>query len=212
GSLFLDEISGLSPSLQQKLLRVLQEKEFEPLGSDKTTKVDVRILAATNRDLAELTRAGKFQEDLFYRLNVIPVRVPPLRERTEDVPLLARSFLTRFSTKLGKPFRDLSPDALGRLAGYRWPGNVRELENAVERAVALGSGPTVLPEDLCDLGEARRSGPSLPTLDLHENLGWITRQTIMRSLEKVNGRKKDAAALLGISQRALSYYLRKYQI
>jgi DNA-binding NtrC family response regulator len=212
GSLFLDEISGLSPSLQQKLLRVLQEKEFEPLGSDRTTKVDVRILAATNRDLAELTRAGEFQEDLFYRLNVIPVRVPPLRERTEDIPLLARSFLARFSTKLGKSFRDISPEALGRLAAYDWPGNVRELENAVERAVALGSGPTVLPEDLCDLGEGNRSGPSLPTLDLHENLGWITRQTIMRSLEKVNGRKKDAAALLGISQRALSYYLRKYQI
>ena len=101
---------------------------------------------------------------------------------------------------------------MGRLASYDWPGNVRELENAVERAVALGSGPSVLPEDLCDLGEGTPSGPHLPTLDLHENLGWITRQTILRSLEKVNGRKKEAAALLGISQRALSYYLRKYQI
>lgn len=212
GSLFLDEISGLSSSLQQKLLRVLQEKEFEPLGSEKTTKVDVRILAATNRDLAELTRSGQFQEDLFYRLNVIPVRVRPLRERREDIPLLARSFLARFSKKLGKPFRDFSPEALGRLASYDWPGNVRELENAVERAVALGSGPSVLPEDLCDLGEGTPSGPHLPTLDLHENLGWITRQTILRSLEKVNGRKKEAATLLGISQRALSYYLRKYQI
>lgn len=212
GSLFLDEISGLSPSLQQKLLRVLQEKDLEPLGSEKTVKVDVRILAATNRDLSELTRKGQFQEDLFYRLNVIPVRVPPLRERREDIPLLAASFLARYSDKLGKSFRDFSPETLGRLASYDWPGNVRELENAVERAVALGSGPDVLPEDLCNLGEGRRSGPELPTLDLHENLGWITRQTILRSLEKVNGRKKDAAALLGISQRALSYYLRKYEI
>ncbi len=212
GSLFLVEISGLSSSLQQKLLRVLQEKEFEPLGSEKTIKVDVRILAATNRDLAELTKSGQFQEDLFYRLNVIPVRVRPLRERREDIPLLARSFLASFSKKLGKPFRDFSPEALGRLASCDWPGNVRELENAVERAVALGSGPSVLPEDLSDLGAGTPSGPHLPTLDLHENLGWITRQTILRSLEKVNGRKKEAAALLGISQRALSYYLRKYQI
>ena len=212
GSLFLDEISGLSASLQQKLLRVLQEKEFEPLGSERTTKVDVRILAATNRDLSELTGSGEFQEDLFYRLNVIPVRVPSLRERHEDITLLAQSFLARFSKKLGKPFRDFSPEAMGRLAGHDWPGNVRELENAVERAVALGSGPTVQDEDLRDLGEGSPAKPPLPTLDLHENLGWITRQTILRSLEKVNGRKKEAAALLGISQRALSYYLRKYQI
>jgi DNA-binding NtrC family response regulator len=137
GSLFLDEISGLSSSLQQKLLRVLQEKEFEPLGSEKTIKVDVRILAATNRDLAELTKSGQFQEDLFYRLNVIPVRVRPLRERREDIPLLARSFLASFSKKLGKPFRDFSPEALGRLASYDWPGNVRELENAINRGILL---------------------------------------------------------------------------
>ena len=212
GSLFLDEISALNGSLQQKLLRVLQEREFEPLGSERTTKVDVRILAATNRDLTELTKIGQFQEDLFYRLNVIPVRVPSLRERREDIPLLARTFLSRFTRKLGKPVGDFSPEALDRLVAYDWPGNVRALENAVERAVALGSGANVLPEDLRDLGQGLSPGPHLPTLDLHQNLGWITRQTILRSLERVNGRKKDAAALLGISQRALSYYLRKYQL
>jgi transcriptional regulator with GAF, ATPase, and Fis domain len=212
GSLFLDEISGLSSPLQQKLLRVLQEREFEPLGSERTTKVDVRILAATNRDLSELTRNGDFQEDLYYRLNVIPVDVPPLRERREDIPLLAETFLERFSTKLRKPFRDFSQEAIEALIGYDWPGNVRELENAVERAVALGSGPSVGSEYFADLNQGLSHGPRLPTLDLHENLGWITRQTIRRSLEKVNGRKKDAAALLGISQRALSYYLRKYQL
>jgi DNA-binding NtrC family response regulator len=212
GSLFLDEVSGLSAPLQQKLLRVLQEREFEPLGSERTTKVDVRILAATNRDLSELTKNGHFQEDLYYRLNVIPVPVPPLRGRREDIPLLAESFLTRFSEKLRKPFRGFSPEAMDRLVGYHWPGNVRELENAVERAVALGPGPSVLAENLRDLGEGLPPALPLSTLDLHENLGWITRQTISRSLEKVKGRKKDAAALLGISQRALSYYLRKYRI
>ena len=212
GSLFLDEISGLSSSLQQKLLRVLQEREFEPLGSERTIKVDVRILAATNRDLSELTRNGDFQEDLYYRLNVIPVSVPPLRERREDILLLAETFLERFSTKLRKPFRDFSPETMEILMGYDWPGNVRELENAVERAVALGSGPSVGSEHFGDLKRGPSPGPPLPTLDLHENLGRITRQTILRSLEKVNGRKKDAAALLGISQRALSYYLRKHHL
>ena len=212
GSLFLDEISGLSSSLQQKLLRVLQEREFEPLGSERTTKVDVRILAATNRDLSELTRNGDFQEDLYYRLNVIPINVPALRERREDISLLAEAFLERFSTKLRKSFRGFSAEALSTLLAYDWPGNVRELENAVERAVALGSGPSVGSDSFADLNQGLSHGPPLPTLDLHENLGWITRQTIRRSLEKVNGRKKDAAALLGISQRALSYYLRKYQL
>ena len=212
GSLFLDEISGLSSSLQQKLLRVLQEREFEPLGSERTTKVDVRILAATNRDLSALTRNRDFQEDLYYRLNVIPVSVPPLRERREDIPLLAETFLERFSTKLRKPFHDFSPEAMGILMGYDWPGNVRELENAVERAVALGSGPSVGSEHFGDLKQGPPPGPPLATLDLHENLGRITRQTILQSLEKVNGRKKDAAALLGISQRALSYYLRKHHL
>ncbi len=212
GSLFLDEISGLGSSLQQKLLRVLQEREFEPLGSERTTKVDVRILAATNRNLSELTQNGDFQEDLYYRLNVIPVDVPPLRERRDDIPLLAETFLERFSAKLRKPFRDFSPEAMELLIRYDWPGNVRELENAVERAVALGAGPSVGSEYFGDLEQAPSHGPPLPTLDLHENLGWITRQTIRRSLEKVNGRKKEAAALLGISPRALSYYLRKYDL
>ena len=212
GSLFLDEIAGLSVPLQQKLLRVLQEREFEPLGSERTTKVDVRLLAATNRDLSELTRKGDFQEDLFYRLNVIPVQVPSLRERRDDIPMLAEAFLERFSSKLRKPFHDFSPQAMELLIGYDWPGNVRELENAVERAVALGPGPSVGSEYFGDLQHESSQGPPLPTLDLHENLGWITRQTIRKSLEKVNGRKKDAAALLGISQRALSYYLRKYDL
>ncbi|MFQ5792463.1 MAG: sigma-54 interaction domain-containing protein, partial [Acidobacteriota bacterium] len=212
GTLFLDEISGLSATLQRKLLRVLQEKEFEPLGSERTVKVDVRIVTATNRDLARLAREGHFQEDLYYRLNVIPLPVPPLRERKDDIPLLANSFLERFSRKLGKSIRGFAPEAMERLASYDWPGNVRELENVVERAAALSRSPIIVAESLSDVEGSANVAPAVRSLDLHENLSAVTRETILRSLERVGGRKKDAASLLGISQRALSYYLRKYRI
>jgi len=210
GTIFLDEVSGLSLALQQKLLRVLQEREFEPLGSDRTLQLDVRVLAATNRDLGQLTRDGLLQEDLYYRLNVIPIRIPPLRERREDIPLLAETFLQRFRDKLGKPVGGFAPGALELLQRQWWPGNVRELENAIERAVALAPGTRILGEDLTDLAGASPRGAAPASFELREHVEETTRRTILQSLEKVRWKKKEAAVLLGISQRALSYYLRKF--
>jgi len=211
GTLFLDEVSGLSLTLQQKLLRVLQEKEFEPVGSDRTARVDVRLLAATNRDLNRLTAEERFQEDLFYRLNVIPIRLPALRERPEDIPLLAEVFLERFRSRLARPLQGFTPEAVALLSGYRWPGNVRELENAVERLATLAKGPLIGPSDLAELGSSPPAGAA-PRLALRGSLDRARRETILQSLQQVKGRKKDAAALLGISQRALSYYLRKFDL
>jgi formate hydrogenlyase transcriptional activator len=144
GTLFLDEVGELPLETQVKLLRVLQEQEFEPLGSSKTVKVDVRLIAATNRDLSAAVAEGKFRRDLYYRLNVFPIHVPPLRERAGDVPLLASFFLQRFAKKFGKPVKQVSEDALRRLAGYAWPGNIRELQNVIERAILLSPGDTLL--------------------------------------------------------------------
>lgn len=141
GTIFLDEVGELPLETQVKLLRVLQEQEFEPVGSDRTVKVDVRIIAATNRNLDEATRAGKFRSDLLYRLNVFPIHIPPLRSCLEDVPLLARFFLQKFTRKLGKSVTRISDDTLCRLASYHWPGNIRELQNVVERAIVLTSVP-----------------------------------------------------------------------
>lgn len=211
GTLFLDEVSGLTLPLQQKLLRVLQEVEFEPLGSDRTFRADVRIIAATNRDLAALTVDGRFQQDLFYRLNVIPLRIPPLRARREDIPLLAETFLNRFSQRLGRRLEGFSPAAMRRLVEHDWPGNVRELENTVERATALSAGRWVDLESISDL-ETARAEPAPDRLDLRGNVSRFTKETILRSLRQANGRKKEAAILMGISQRALSYYLRKFGI
>jgi two-component system NtrC family response regulator len=211
GTLFLDEVSGLSLALQRKLLRVLQEKEFEPLGSERTAKVDVRVIAASNRDLIALAAEGRFQEDLYYRLNVIPIRLPPLRERAEDVPLLAEVFLARFRSRLGRALEGFTPEALEILSRYRWPGNVRELENAVERAATLAKGPLIGAGDIVDLGAGGPPSAATP-LALRGNLDRLQRETILRSLKQVSGKKKEAAALLGISQRALSYYLRKFDL
>src|SRR6266542_3212121 len=148
GTIFLDEIGDIPPATQVRLLRVLQEGELKPVGSAEAIRVDVRVIAATHRDLPKLVKAGKFREDLFYRLNVINVPLPPLRERVEDVPLLAHHFLRRYAERLAKKVRSISPDALDLLGGYRWPGNVRELENAIERAVVLCRFDTILPGDL----------------------------------------------------------------
>ena len=137
GTIFLDEIGDIPPATQVRLLRVLQEGELKPVGSADSIKVDVRVIAATHRDLPKLVKAGKFREDLFYRLNVIAIPIPPLRERIEDVPLLAHHFLRRYTDRLGKKVKTVSPEAIELLCGYRWPGNVRELENAIERAVVL---------------------------------------------------------------------------
>jgi transcriptional regulator with GAF, ATPase, and Fis domain len=141
GTIFLDEIGDVPPEVQVRLLRVLQEQEFEPVGSSKTLKVDVRVIAATNRDLAAAVTDGSFRADLFYRLNVFPITAPPLRERQSDVPMLAQYFLAKYAALIGKPVQSIAPDTMRRLAAYGWPGNIRELENVIERAVILSPGP-----------------------------------------------------------------------
>jgi DNA-binding NtrC family response regulator len=212
GTIFLDEIGTMSPPLQAKLLRVLQEREFEPLGAERTQRVDVRVIAATNRDIKRLVEEGKFLEDLFYRLNVIPFVLPPLRERREDIPALADHFLRKHSKRTGRRVDGLSDGAMERLISYDWPGNVRELENTIERAVVLSPGPAIDAADITMPGVAGANPPGLPSLKLRSNVDWIERQTIQQALERSGGVKKDAAVLLGISQRALSYYLAKYRV
>jgi DNA-binding NtrC family response regulator len=212
GTIFLDEIGTLSPAVQGKLLRVLQEREFEPLGAERTQRVDVRVVAATNRDLKQMVSEGRFQEDLFYRLNVIPIHVPPLRERREDIPVLVEHFVEKHRQRTGKPIERVQPDAVQALQRYEWPGNVRELENTIERAVVLATGPILTAASLTMIGAASAPATGLPSPRLHQNLEWVERETIRRALEQSGGVKKDAAELMGISQRALSYYLAKYRI
>jgi DNA-binding NtrC family response regulator len=212
GTIFLDEIATISAAVQAKLLRVLQEREFEPLGSERTVRVDVRIIAATNRDLRQLTAEGKFQEDLYYRLNVIPLAIPPLRDRREDIPLLVDYFRTRHAERAGKRIDGVSPDAMALLVDAPWPGNVRELENTIERAVVLSAHPVIQPRDVVLMGAVTQPQSSLPSQNLKQNLEWTERETVRRALEASRGIKKDAAELMGISQRALSYYLSKHRI
>jgi DNA-binding NtrC family response regulator len=212
GTIFLDEIGTMTPPLQAKLLRVLQEREFEPLGAERVQRVDVRVIAATNRDVKRLVEEGKFLEDLFYRLNVIPFVLPPLRDRREDVPALAEHFLRKHAQRTGRKVDGLSDAALERLIDYDWPGNVRELENTIERAVVLSPGPVIDAADISMPGVAGAASPGLPSLKLRSNVDWVERQTIQQALERSSGVKKDAAVLLGISQRALSYYLAKYRV
>jgi two-component system NtrC family response regulator len=212
GSIFLDEIGTMSPPLQSKLLRVLQEREFEPLGAERTDKVDVRVIAATNRDLRQMVSDGRFQEDLFYRLNVIPILLPPLRDRREDIPALAQHFVRKHAQRIGRQIERVDPAVITALQQYDWPGNVRELENTIERAVVLSVGPTLTAAAISVLGATTPASGGLPSLRLHQNIEWVERETIRRALETSRGVKKDAAELMGISQRALSYYLAKYRI
>ena len=212
GTIFLDEIGTMSPALQSKLLRVLQEREFEPLGSERTERVDLRVIAATNRDLRQMVAEGKFQEDLFYRLNVIPIEIAPLRERRDDIPPLVDHFLKKHAQRVGRRVDRIDDGVLAGLQQYDWPGNVRELENTIERAVVLSSGPSITARAVSVLGVATPQATGLPSLKLRQNIEWVERETIRRALENANGVKKDAAELMGISQRALSYYLAKYRI
>jgi len=212
GTIFLDEIGTMSPALQAKLLRVLQEREFEPLGSERTQRVDVRVIAATNRDLRQMVADGRFLEDLYYRLNVIPIVIPPLRERREDIPVLVDHFVHKHAQRAGKPASRLPPDALAALQAYDWPGNVRELENTIERAVVLSRSPVLDRSVLLLPGAAAAPAPGLPSLNLRQNLDWAERETVRRALDSSGGVKKDAAEAMGISQRALSYYLAKHRI
>ena len=210
-TIFLDEIGTLSPVLQSKLLRVLQEREFEPLGSERSQQVDVRVIAATNRDLRQMVKDGTFQEDLFYRLNVIPIDIPPLRNRREDIPVLVEHFVRKHQQRTGKRIDRIEGGVVDTLAGYRWPGNVRELENTIERAVVLTTDGTVSLASISVVGVAAPQSSSLPSLKLRANIEWIERETIRRALDSAGGVKKDAADLMGISQRALSYYLANYK-
>ncbi len=215
GSIFLDEIGDLSPALQVKLLRVLQERQFERLGGSRTLTVDVRILAATHRDLEQAMRDGAFREDLYYRLNVVTIQIPPLRERREDIPPLLDHFLQTFAEKNQREIRGLTAAARDALLRYDYPGNVRELENIVERAVLLSRGRVI---DVEDLPVALRPGERDPTepggmgapRPLPDLLASIERQAIRAALERHDGVQTQAARELGISERVLRYKMRKY--
>jgi len=213
GTIFLDEIGTIALSVQAKLLRVLQDREFEPLGAERTQRVDVRVIAATNRDLRQLVVEGKFLEDLLYRLNVIPIEMPPLRDRPEDIPLLVNHFVRRFAERTGKKIDGVDEKAMAELSGYGWPGNVRELENTIERAVVLSTGALLSSQSVWLMSAtAAPATAAIPSLKLHQNLEWAERETMRRALAQARGVKKDAAELMGISQRALSHYLAKYRI
>jgi DNA-binding NtrC family response regulator len=212
GSIFLDEIGTLSPAIQSKLLRVLQEREFEPLGAERTHRVDVRVIAATNRDLKQMVSDARFQEDLYYRLNVIPIPIPSLRERREDIPVLVDHFVEKHCQRTGKRIERIDGEVVQVLQRYDWPGNVRELENTIERAVVLTTGSAITTASVSLIGATSTPASGLPSLRLHQNLEWVERETIRRALDQASGVKKDAAELMGISQRALSYYLAKYRI
>lgn len=198
GTLFLDEIGELSAPLQVKLLRVLQEREFERVGGTRTIKVDIRLLTATNRNLEELISQGLFRQDLFYRLNVLKLEMPPLRQRQDDIPLLAKYFAVRYAEKCNRRITGISPDAQKRLLSYDWPGNVRELENAIERAVVLGTTDVILPEDLPEviLETETRAMPA-PT-KYHEAVAETKKQVILQAMDQAKGNYNDAAKLLGV--------------
>jgi transcriptional regulator with PAS, ATPase and Fis domain len=202
----------MSPALQSKLLRVLQEREFEPLGSERSQKVDVRVIAATNRDLRQMVAEGKFQGDLFYRLNVIPIEIAPLRERRDDIPALVEHFVKKHAQRTGRRIERLEDGVLAGLQHYDWPGNVRELENTIERAVVLSPGPVLTKQAVSVFGAVTAQSSGIPSLKLRQNIEWVERETMRRAIESASGVKKDAAELMGISQRALSYYLAKYRI
>ncbi len=199
GTLFLDEIGDLQPGIQVKLLRVLQDRAVRPVGSTGEVRVDFRLVSATNRDLAALVREGKFREDLYYRLAVIPVRLPALRERAADIPLLASHFLERAARRLGKRLTRFTPEAAAWMLGHPWPGNVRELENAVERAAVLARGPEVM---LADLRSDMDPAPPAPS-PLRPSLEDLELQYIRRVLEEARGDKRAAAKVLGVSVRTL---------
>ena len=208
GTVFLDEIGDLPVDLQAKLLRALQEREIRPVGATDRVRIDIRIIAATNRDLESAIRTGGFRQDLYFRLNVVQLKLPPLRERKSDIPLLVNSFLEKFSDPQ-RPLRTISEDAMRRLMAYDWPGNVRELENAVERAVALGSGPIL---HMGDLPSNLQQGGSDKSLDSDEltTLDEMERRAILRALRETNGDKLAAARLLGIGKTTLYRKLKQY--
>jgi len=219
GTIFLDEIGELYPFLQVKLLRVVQEKTFRRIGGADDITVDVRIVSATNQDLEERVKQGEFREDLFYRLNVIPIQVPPLRERKEDIPILASHFIEKYSQEFGKEVKKISPYALQLLIQYPFPGNIRELENIIERSVALESGNIILPENLVISDQKDDAGaPSFDIeldnggIDLNEELKKIEKFLIEKALKKTNYSKTKAAKYLNVSYDSFLYRLEKLDI
>jgi two-component system response regulator PilR (NtrC family) len=223
GTIFLDEIGEMSPLMQVKLLRVLQERVFRRVGGTDEIAADIRIITATNRDLAQMVAENRFREDLYYRINVIPLHLPPLRDRGEDIPMLAEHFVTRFAAELGKPVQGLAAESLSLLVQYHWPGNIRELENAMERAVALERTPVILPASLP--AAVRTAGGGSPAavddvleadtlpdsgFDLERHVREIERQYITEALRRTDGVKVKAAELLGMSFRSFRYYAKKY--
>jgi len=209
GTVFLDEVGELAPTLQAKLLRVLQEHEFDRVGGTRTLRLDVRLIAATNRDLADQVRKGAFREDLFHRLNVIALHTFPLRERREDILPLARHFLQLAAARHRRDLRGFSADAEMLLAAYRWPGNVRELENAIERAAVLGSSETVLPEDLPDAIRGVIETHNISAAALEESVGNAKRETVMRAWRQAAGDYRTAAAILEMHPNSLLRLVRK---
>ena len=223
GTIFLDEISEMSPMVQVKLLRVLQERKFRRLGGTEEVEADIRIIAATNRDLSKMVAEGKFREDLFYRINVIPLKLPPLRERRDDIPALAGHFVAKFARQMNKTITGISGDAMRLLQGHGWPGNVRELENAMERAVALERSATILPESL---PEALAAPPVLSadpvagtpellaggSIDLEAHVARVEREYLAEALKQAQGVKTKAAERLGLTFRQFRYLLKKYDV
>ena len=221
GTLFLDEIGELTLALQVKLLRALQDKKVRPVGGNRESLVDVRVIAATNRDLQRLIEAGRFREDLYFRIDVLHLHLPPLRERREDIPVLAATFVERACTRLGLPAKELHRDVTALLEAYSWPGNVRELENVIERAVAMersslitvGSLPTSL-LSAASLAASRDAGLTLPVegLDIEAHLDAIRRDLMRQALKRCRGVQKEAAGLLHMTYRAFRYHAEKYRL
>jgi Nif-specific regulatory protein len=205
GTVFLDEIGDVSPELQTKLLRFLQEREFDRVGGRGPIRVNVRIVAATNRELENAVREGRFREDLYHRLNVIPITLPPLRERAEDIPALARHFMRRYAIESKKEFLEITSGAMAKLSAYQWPGNVRELANTIERAVVLGRGPEISTGDL----PARIAGAQTPVAakahSYREAIDVARRELVSQALEQSNGNRAAAAKALGLHEK---YFLR----
>jgi two-component system response regulator HydG len=214
GSLFLDEVSEMSLAMQVKLLRVLQEREITRVGGNEVIKVNARMIASTNRNLLQDIAVGRFREDLYYRLNVVTLPLPPLRERREDIPLLAQHFLTRFAEMNHKTIKGFTPQAMDRLLKYAWPGNVRELMNAVERGVVLSRSEyldeTELPWILSGDGPVEQPQGAPPVLSGEASLGELEKATILKTLETVEGNKSEAARRLGITRRTLHQKLKKW--
>jgi two-component system response regulator PilR (NtrC family) len=220
GTIFLDEIGEMTPPMQVKLLRVLQERKYRRVGGTDESSANIRVIAATNRDLPKLVGEGKFREDLFYRLNVIPVKMPALRDRGDDIPLIAEHFLAKFTREMNKPLDGFAPEALAALRAYSWPGNVRELENVMERAVALESERRVeagtLPQNLRD-GRPATSRPAGADVgeagdgfNLERHLQDIERSHLERALERAGGVQTRAADVLGLSFRQFRYLAKKH--